>query len=127
MSAPIVINGRLGADPEYKVSSSGVPLCNLRIVTNRRRKNGEAWEDYDTTWWPVTCFKAQAETAATLVKGQRVILTGWARERSWETAQGEKRSRIEVVADEIAGIQKAAPTQAAPTSADDPWSSDAPF
>lgn len=127
MSIPVNITGRLGAEPEFKVSANGTALCNLRVVTNRRRKNGDQWEDYDTTWWPVTCFKATAEHAATLAKGQRVMLTGWARERQWETKEGEKRTRIEVIADDIAGIPKPGAAAAPAPQVDDPWSTDAPF
>jgi hypothetical protein len=60
-------------------------------------------------------------------KGQRVIVLGKVRERQWETPAGEKRSRHEVVADEVAGIPKpeSAPKPAAP--ADDPWAAEAPF
>jgi single-strand DNA-binding protein len=129
MSAPITLNGRLGADPEFKISASGVALCNLRIVTNGRKLNDatQQWEDVDTTWWAVTAFKATAEVAAQLTKGQRVIVIGKVRERQWETPAGEKRSRHEVVADEVAAIPRpeSAPKPAAP--ADDPWSNEAPF
>jgi len=129
MSAPITLNGRLGADPEFKISATGIPLCNLRIVTNGRKLNDatQQWEDVDTTWWHVTAFNKTAEIAAVVQKGQRVIVIGKVRERQWETPAGEKRSRHEVVADEVAAIPRpeSAPKPAAP--ADDPWSNEAPF
>jgi single-strand DNA-binding protein len=129
MSAPITLNGRLGADPEFKIAANGTPLCNLRIVTSGRKLNTatNAWEDIDTTWWHVTAFNKIAEAAAVLQKGQRVIILGKVRERQWETPVGEKRSRHEVLADEVAGIPKpeSAPKPAAP--ADDPWANEAPF
>ena len=127
MSIAVNITGRLGAEPEFKISSTGVAICNLRVVTNRRRKVGDAWEDYDTTWWAVSCFRQAAETAATFSKGQRVMLTGWAKERQWETKEGEKRSRIEVVAEDIAGIPKPGAAAAPTVAADDPWSAETPF
>lgn len=127
MSAQITLTGRLGADPEIRSSSSGTSIVSLRVVTNRRRKVGEAWEDYDTTWWAVTCFRSAADTAADLVKGQRVIVVGWAKENTWTTKDGEKRSRIEVVADEVAGVPKRGQTAAPQASGSDPWGSEAPF
>ena len=129
MSAPITLNGRLGADPEYKVSNSGIPLCNLRVVTNGRKLNAatQQWEDIDTTWWAVTAFKATAEVAAQLTKGQRVIVIGKVRERQWETPAGEKRSRHEVVADEVAAVPKAGAAPSSLTPAADPWAEEAPF
>jgi single-strand DNA-binding protein len=125
MSAQITLNGRLGADPEIRNSNNGT-IVSLRVVTNRRRKVGDAWEDYDTTWWAVTCFKSTADVAGDLVKGQRVLIVGWAKENTWTTKDGEKRSRIEVVADEVAGVPKRG--QAAPIApAGDMWGSEAPF
>lgn len=103
MSAPITITGRLGADPELKIGASGTPVVRLRVVTNGRKKVGDAWEDADTSWWSVVAFKAVAEnTAASLSKGDQVVVIGKAKESTWETAEGDKRSRIEVVADTIA-------------------------
>ena len=129
MSAPITLNGRLGAEPEYKVSNSGIPLCNLRVVTNGRKLNAatQQWEDIDTTWWHVTAFNKVAENAATLTKGQRVLIVGKIRERSWETPAGEKRSRHEVVADEVAAVPKPGAAPSSSTPAADPWAEEAPF
>lgn len=126
MSAPITLNGRLGADPEYRTSANGTPVTSLRVVTSRRKKVGEEWQDADTTWWQVTAFRQTAETAATFVKGQRVIIVGRAVESTWETKEGEKRSRIEVIADDVAAVPKASKPE--PTTAgDDPWSTETPF
>jgi single-stranded DNA-binding protein len=55
------------------------------------------------------------------------MLTGWAKERQWETKEGEKRTRIEVIADDIAGIPKPGAAAAPAPQVDDPWSTDAPF
>ena len=127
MSIPVTLNGRLGTDPEFKISQAGNAVCHLRIVTSGRKKVGDTWEDVDTSWWNVTLFRQAAEYAATLTKGQRVIAVGRAVERQWETPEGEKRRNVEIIADDIAGIPRPESRPAASQPADDPWASETPF
>ncbi len=103
MSAPITIRGRLGADPEMRFSPSGMAVANLRVVSNGRKNVNGTWEDVDTTWWRVTCFKTLAENVCeSLTKGALVIVTGTVKSREWEDQKtGEKRSAFEVTADDI--------------------------
>ncbi len=103
MSAPITIRGRLGADPEMRFSPSGMAVANLRVVSNGRKNVNGTWEDVDTTWWRVTCFKTLAENVCeSLTKGALVIVTGTVKSREWENQKtGEKRSAFEVTADDI--------------------------
>lgn len=102
MTAPVTLVGRLGQDPELKFSATGMAVAKLSVVTSRRVKNGDTWEDADTTWWNVTAFRRLAENVAeSLRKGQAVIVVGKVKQRSWETPEGEKRSVMEVLADAI--------------------------
>lgn len=103
MSAPVTIRGRLGANPEMRFSPSGMAVANLRVVTNGRKNVNGTWEDVDTTWLRVTCFKTIAENVCeTLTKGSLVIVTGTVKSREWEDQKtGEKRSAFEVTADDI--------------------------
>lgn len=102
MSAPITITGRLGADPELTFAPSGIAIAKLRVVTDRRVKDGDEWKSVDTSWHSVTAFKDAAEGAAEeLRKGDLVIVVGTLKQREYETREGEKRSVWEVTANHI--------------------------
>jgi len=104
MSAPITITGRLGADPELKVSSNGSALATFRMVSNGRRMVEGTWEDTDTTWWSVTAFGRTAEAvASSCTKGQQIVVIGKVKAREWEK-DGVKQTRMEVVADTVATV-----------------------
>ena len=82
-------------------------MTNLRVaVTQRIQQDGE-WRDGDTSFFKVNVWRDQAEHLAdSLTKGDRVIVTGRLRQRSWETPEGEKRSVTELEADEVgAGLK----------------------
>lgn len=124
MSFPVTFQGRLGADPEIKFSNSGTAVVTMRVVTSLRRKTGDKWEDVDTSWWQVVAFGTLGETIAdTYAKGARVIIMGKIRLRTWETADGSKRSAPEITVDTIAKVDSAkGPKAAATAAAEDPWS-----
>lgn len=127
MSIQVTISGRLGAEPEFKISANGTAICSLRIATNRRRKNGETWEDYDTTWWDITFFGATAEAVAQqAVKGDRIIVTGRVRDEKWTAPDGTEKSKKAVIGDDF-GIRRKADSSTQATPAADPWGDDAPF
>jgi single-strand DNA-binding protein len=88
-------------------SHSGIPVANLRVaVTQRIQQDGE-WRDGDTSFFKVNVWRGQAENLAdSLVKGDRVMVTEWLRQRSWETPEGEKRSVTELEADEVGASLK---------------------
>ena len=136
MSAPVTLTGRLGADPELRFAASGVAVCNMRVVTDRRVKEGDEWKSVDTTWWQVTAFKALAERCVDrLAKGDPVVVIGKVRGREWEDPKtGEKRHAMEVIADsvslDLARVKDAAARPTALPTSNDPWASqseDAPF
>lgn len=125
MSAPVTLNGRLVADPEFRFTQSGKPFTRFTVATSRRRKNqaGE-WEDYDTTFWPCTAWDQTAEQVAeTLARGAAVLVVGHAYQNNWEK-DGEKRSRIEVRVEAV-GPNLRWPAKPADRSAagqgSDPW------
>jgi single-strand DNA-binding protein len=75
----------------------------LALAVNRRWENRETreWEE-STSFFDVVCWRELAENAAlTLAKGMRVMVTGRLEQRSWETDEGERRSKVEIVAEEI--------------------------
>ncbi|UCG30596.1 MAG: single-stranded DNA-binding protein [candidate division WOR-3 bacterium] len=116
--------GRLVADPELRYTQKGAPVCDFRIASSRRYKNRETGEQQEETLFiNVVAWRRQAELANDfLKKGSAVLIEGRLRSRQWESAQGEKRSAIEVVARRIQFLdlpQAGTTTAAAPASETD--------
>jgi single-strand DNA-binding protein len=101
------IVGNLADDPELRFTNTGIAIANLRVaVTQRIQQDGE-WRDGDTSFLKVNVWRGQAEHLAdSLSKGDRVMVTGRLRQRSWETPEGEKRSGAEIEADEVGASLK---------------------
>ncbi len=101
----VALIGRLVADPELKYTPAGIAVCKLRIAVDRRFKN-EAGEK-QTDFFDVVAWRQSAEFASQyLAKGQRVAVQGSLQQRSWVQQDGQKRSAIEVVADNLQGMDK---------------------
>src|SRR4030095_14308305 len=101
------IAGNLVETPERRLTTTGTPVTNLRVaVTQRIQQDGE-WRDGETSFFKVNVWRGQAEHLAdSLAKGDRVMVTGRLRQRSWETPEGEKRSVAEIEADEVGASLK---------------------
>jgi single-strand DNA-binding protein len=100
----ITVVGNITRDPELKFLNSGQATVRLSIAVNRRWQNRQTqeWEER-VSYFEVTAYGPMAENAAnSLTKGTRVIVNGRLEQRSWETPEGDKRSIIEINADEIA-------------------------
>ena len=126
------ISGNLTRDPELRVTGSGTQILSFGVAVNDRRRNPQTneWEDVPNF---VDCvvFGARAEPLSRfLSKGSKVALEGRLRYSSWETKDGQRRSKLEVVVDEVeflssrnqqgapqAGGPYAAPSYAAPAAA----------
>ena len=90
--------GNLTRDPELRVTASGLSICKLSIATNRvfQTKDGEKREE--VTYVDVDAFGRQAETISKYMsKGRSMLLEGRLKLDTWETPQGEKRSKLGVV------------------------------
>ncbi|MGO8877394.1 MAG: single-stranded DNA-binding protein [Acidimicrobiales bacterium] len=99
----IVLVGNVTRDPELRFTPSGQPTTTFGLAVNRRWQNRQTqeWEEA-TSFFDVVCWRELAENASeSLRRGARVIVTGRLEQRSWETADNEKRSKVEVVADEL--------------------------
>lgn len=95
--------GNITRDPELRFTPSGAAVATFGLAVNRRWRNQQTneWEE-QTSFFDIVCWREMAENVAeSLTKGSRVIVTGRLDQRSWETDQGDKRSKVEVVADEI--------------------------
>jgi single-strand DNA-binding protein len=101
------IVGNLVEDPELRFTASGIAVANMRVaVTQRIQQDGE-WRDGDTSFLRVNVWRGQAEHLAdSLSKGDRVMVTGRLRQRTWETPEGDKRSVAEIEADEVGASLK---------------------
>lgn len=97
-----IIIGNLTRDPEIKALPSGVKVCSMGVATNRvwKDKNGVKQESAD--FHNIVIFGRQAETVAQyLKKGSSVLVEGRMQTRSWESKEGEKKYRTEIVADRV--------------------------
>jgi single-strand DNA-binding protein len=111
------IIGNLVDDPELRFTNNGTAVANLRVaVTQRIQQDGE-WRDGDTSSLRVNVWRGQAEHLAdSLAKGDRAMVTGRLRQRSWETPEGDKRSVTEIEADEVGASLKWATAKVERTS-----------
>jgi single-strand DNA-binding protein len=99
----VTVVGNITRDPELRFTASGQATASFGLAVNR------IWNDRQTnerkeavSFFDVVCWREMAENASeSLSKGARVLVTGRLEQRSWETPEGEKRSKIEIVADEI--------------------------
>jgi single-strand DNA-binding protein len=99
----VTIIGNATRDPEIRHTSSGLQIASFGVAINQRKKNDAGqWEDGDPSYFDITCFRELAENVAeTVMKGTRVIVAGTLKQSSWETPEGDKRSKIEIIADEV--------------------------
>ena len=97
----VTLVGNLTRDPELRYTSGGRGVASFGLAVNRRYQVNGEWQE-QTSFFNVTAWGTLGENAAaSLNKGTRVVVFGRLEQRSWETQEGEKRSVVEVVADEI--------------------------
>ncbi len=99
----VVLTGNLTKDAELKQTAGGMAIVKMRLAVNDRRKNATTgqWED-SPNFIDVTMFGSRGEAVSRfLSKGKQIAVEGKLRWHEWESAAGEKRSSLEVVADDI--------------------------
>jgi single-strand DNA-binding protein len=97
----IILIGNLTRDPEVRYTPQGTSVCNFRIAVNHRYKQGDEVKK-EVTFIDVVVFGRQADTCGQyLNKGSGVLVEGRLQERRWETEEGQKRSKYEVVAQTV--------------------------
>lgn len=100
----VTLVGNAARDPELRFTSSGQATTNFGLAVNRRSQNAQTkeWEEA-VSFFDIVCWRELAENVAESVqKGARVIVTGRLEQRSWDDKDsGAKRSKVEVVADEV--------------------------
>lgn len=100
----VTLTGNLTREPELRFTTGGRGVASFGLAVNRRwqDKQTQEWKE-QTSFFNVVAWGDLGENAATsLQKGSRVTVTGRLEQRSWETPEGDKRSVVEIIADDVA-------------------------
>jgi single-strand DNA-binding protein len=100
----VTITGNATREPEVRFTAGGSQVASFGVAVNRRWQNRQTneWEE-QVSFFDISCWNQLAANVAESVgRGTRVTVTGRLDQRSWETQNGEKRSKVEIVADEVA-------------------------
>jgi len=99
----VTLVGNVTREPELRYTAAGQAMAKFGLAVNRRWQNRQtnAWEE-STSFFDVVAWREMAENVGeSITKGTRVVVTGRMEQRSYENQAGEKRSAVELVADEI--------------------------
>ncbi len=95
----VTVVGNVTRDPELRFTQSGMAISQFGVAWNRRRQDQED----EVSFFDVTCFRQLAENVSESIrKGARVVIYGTLQQRSWETDSGDRRSKVEILADDVA-------------------------
>lgn len=98
----VFLIGRLTHDPELRYTPNGTPVADLKLATSRKYATREGESREETLYIVVTVWNRQAENCCQyLRKGRAVHVEGYLKEETWETREGEKRSKIKVEAERV--------------------------
>lgn len=131
----VTIVGNLTDDPELRFTPQGAAVATFSVAVNRRVRDPQTneWKDGDASFFRVNVWRQLAENVAeSLTRGTRVVVTGFLKQRSWETPEGERRTVVEIEADELGPSLRWATAKVEKVSrggaqgADGDWSSSAP-
>jgi single-strand DNA-binding protein len=93
----VVLAGNLTRDPELRFTNNGIPVCQFGLAVNRVRSKSEEVDFFDITAW-----RELGETIANYKKkGDPILVEGKLQYRTWEAQDGSKRSKVDVVADNV--------------------------
>ncbi len=107
----VILIGNLTKDPEIRYTPNGTAVASFRLAVNRRYKQGEEFKE-EVCYIDIVVFGKQAENCGQyLNKGSGVIVEGRLQERRWDTEDGQKRSKHEVVAQTVRFLPKRQETQ----------------
>jgi single-strand DNA-binding protein len=99
----VVITGNLTRDPELRATPSGMSVLSIGVAVNDRRKNSSTgeWEEFPNFLDCVTFGSRADGLAKVLTKGAKVAIEGKLRWSQWETKEGQKRSKVEILIDDL--------------------------
>jgi single-strand DNA-binding protein len=96
----VALIGRLTRDAELKYTAGGQAVCKFSVAVNRRRKNGDQWED-EANYFDIVLWGRQGESLNQyLIKGKQIGVDGELRQDRWQQ-DGQNRSKVEIVANNI--------------------------
>jgi single-strand DNA-binding protein len=99
----ITFIGNLTDDPDLRFTPSGAAVCSFRVASNRRWTGKDGQQQEETTFLNANCWRDMAENVAeSLSKGDRVIVIGRVKVRSYENREGQTVWVTEIEADEVA-------------------------
>lgn len=97
----ITLVGNLTRDPEIRFTATGRAVASFGIAVGRRYQVNGEWQE-QTSYFNITAWGQLGENAAaTFTKGTRVVVTGRLEQREYTSREGEKRTAIDVIADEL--------------------------
>ena len=106
----IMLIGNLGSEPEMRYTPNGKAVTSFRMATSRRYTTPAGESREETEWFRVSVWGKQAESCNQfLSKGKRVYIEGRLHSRSWEGQDGQMRTSLEVSANRVIFLDKAAP------------------
>ena len=103
MSELVTVAGLVATTPRHLVTQDGLPITSFRIAASHRKfdRTLNKWVDGETNWFTVTAFRQLAiNTAGSLSKGERVLVTGKLRVRDWDNGERAGTS-VEIEADSL--------------------------
>jgi single-strand DNA-binding protein len=93
----VILAGNMTRDPELRFTSNGIPVCDFGLAVNRVRSKSEEVDFFDITAW-----RELGETIANYKKkGDPILVEGRLQYRTWEAQDGSRRSKVDVVADNV--------------------------
>ena len=105
----VMIIGNLGSGPEMRFTPNGNPVTSFRIATNRIYTTSEGERKQETEWFTVVAWNKLAEQCNQfLTKGRLVYAEGRLRIRTWESQDGQKHYRTEIIANRITFLERQA-------------------
>ena len=111
----VTLTGNLTDDPELRFTPNGVAVANFRLAVDQRVWDSDGWKDGESSYFRVSVWRDQAEhVSRSLHKGARCVVVGRLRSRSWETPEGQRRSAVEVDAEEVGMSMRFAAVAPAP-------------
>ena len=106
----IILIGNVGSDPEMRYTPNGKAVTSFRMATNYRYSGPDGERREETEWFRVNVWGRQAESCNQfLSKGRRVYVEGRLRSRNWEGQDGQMRTSLEVSANRVIFLERAAP------------------
>lgn len=125
----VILMGNLTRDPEVRFTPQGTPVASFGVAVNRKYKQGDELKE-EVGFFDVVVFGKQGENCGQyLAKGRSVLVEGRLQQRRWETDDGQKRSKVEVVAQSVQFLSPrgSGGAESAPESAEGGADEEVPF